>query len=148
MNTLELHLKKKWDDEIQKIGVFKCFEDVFHKEYENLESWLKLYFKDLAFEDKCQIIARAGWNVSTKLKGLVENHELVSFNLYSWILTHDINELICRFSSENADAMQRMNESNALRDGRIQWLTDEVENLRKEIEQLKIENENLKTLTK
>ncbi len=91
MNALELCLKKKWDDEMQQAGVLSCFKDVFNNEYENIEQWLKLYFKDLTFEDKCQIIGYAGWNISTKLKGLVKDHKLVSFNLYSCILTHDIN---------------------------------------------------------
>ena len=144
MNTLELHLKKKWDDEIQKIGVFKCFENVFHKEYENLESWLRIYFNNLEFEDKCQIIGYAGWNISTMLKGIVEDHESFSFNLYSWILTHDINALHYEFSSKNGDISAKMHEAEVLNNGRIQWLTDEVENLRNEIAQLKIENEQLK----
>ncbi len=144
MNTLELHLKKKWDDEIQKIGVFKCFEDVFHKEYENLESWLKLYFKDLTFEDKCQIIEYAGWNISTMLKGMVEDHELFSLNLYSWILTHDINALHCEISLKTDDITLKMNQAEISNNSRMQWLTDEVEQLRVEIAQLKIENEQLK----
>lgn len=144
MNTNELQLKKKWDDEIQGVGVMKCFENVFYNDYENVESWLKIYFNNLEFEDKCQIIGYAGWNVTTKLKGIVEDHELFSLNLYSWILTHDINDLICKNSIKTDDIIQKMNQAELLSNSRIQWLLDEVDMLHAEIADLKSKIEELK----
>lgn len=144
MNTNELHLKKKWDEEIHQVGVIKCFENVFHNDYKNMESWLRIYFNNLEFEDKCQIINYAGWNVITNLKGIVENHELISFSLYSWILTHDINNIYCEFSLKNKDIMQRLDDDKTCRDYEIQFLRDEVDRLNIEISQLKEEIRQLK----
>jgi hypothetical protein len=109
-----------------------------------LESWLRIYFNAIEFEDKCQIIGYAGWNISTKLKGLVENHELISFNLYSWILTHDINDLRYEILSKNKDIMQKVYDDETSNNNRAQFLTDEMDRLHTEIEQLKKEIEQLK----
>jgi len=144
MNTNDLHLKKKWDEEIHQVGVIKCFENVFHNDYKNMESWLRIYFNNLEFEDKCQIINYAGWNVIRDLKGIVENYELISFSIYSWILTHDINNIYYEFSTKNSDIMNRLNDEKTLNDFRIQSLSDEVDHLNIEISQLKEEIRQLK----
>lgn len=146
MNSNDLHLKKKWDDEIHQIGVMKCFENVFYNDHENIESWLRIYFNNLEFEDKCQLIKYAEWNVTTKLKGLVENHELVSFNLYSWILTHDINALQYEISSKSEDIMKRMDDDTTSNDVKIQSLHEEVNRLLIEVEMLKNEVRQLKNV--